>query len=129
MRLAGQHAASDLLGLAGFDEDAFYANLDWLCSQQAEIEDRLFRMLDLSDASGLFLYDLTSSYLEGTHNELSAFGYNRDGKRGKKQIVIGLLCNGAGVPLSIEGSPVVRKTRRPWRRRCAKSRRASAAAR
>jgi Transposase len=51
---------------------------------------------------GLFLYDVTSSYLEGTENELSAFGYNRDGKKGKRQIVIGLLCNEAGVPLSIE---------------------------
>jgi transposase len=45
---------------------------------------------------------VTSSYLEGTHNELAAFGYNRDKKRGKLQIVIGLLCNEIGVPLSIE---------------------------
>jgi len=50
----------------------------------------------------VFLYDVTSSYLEGTQNELSAFGYNRDGKRGKRQIVIGLLCNETGVPLSVE---------------------------
>ena len=105
VRLAGQHAACDLLGLDGFDEDALYANLDWLCAHQADIEDRLFRTLEPSDPSGLFLYDVTSSYLEGTHNALSAFGYNRDGKRGKKQIVIGLLCNGAGVPLSIEVFP------------------------
>jgi len=54
---------------------------------------------------GLFLYDVTSSYLEGTQNELSAFGYNRDGKKGKRQIVIGLLCNEAGVPLSVEVFP------------------------
>ena len=105
VRLAGQHAACDILGLDGFDEDALYANLDWLCAHQAKIEDRLFRTLDPGDPSGLFLYDVTSSYFEGTHNELSAFGYNRDGKRGKKQIVIGLLCNGAGVPLSIEVFP------------------------
>ena len=51
---------------------------------------------------GLFLYDVTSSYLEGTQNELGAFGYNRDGKRGKKQIVIGLLCDEEGEPLSVE---------------------------
>jgi len=51
---------------------------------------------------GLFLYDVTSSYLEGTQNELAAFGYNRDGKKGKRQIVIGLLCNEDGKPLSIE---------------------------
>ncbi len=39
----------------------------------------------------MLLYDVASSYLEGEHNELGAFGYNRDGKRGKLQIVTGLL--------------------------------------
>ena len=48
------------------------------------------------------VYDVTSSYLEGVHNELAAFGYSRDGKKGKRQIVIGLLCNAQGQPLSIE---------------------------
>ena len=44
-------------------------------------------------------------YLEGTHNDLGAFGYNRDGKSGKQQIVLGLLCDDQGVPLSIEVFP------------------------
>ena len=47
------------------------------------------------------LYDVTSSYLEGEHNELGAFGYNRDGKRGKHQIVIGLLTADDGEPLAV----------------------------
>lgn len=102
VRLAGSHAACDVLGLGKFDEDDLYDNLDWLCENQASIEDRLFRNLYRTDNPGLFLYDVTSSYFEGTHNELSAFGYNRDGKKGKQQIVIGLLCNEAGVPLSVE---------------------------
>jgi hypothetical protein len=51
------------------------------------------------------LYDVTSSYVEGTHNELAAFGYNRDGKKGKRQIVIGLLCDEDGHPVSIEVFP------------------------
>src|SRR5262249_55429267 len=51
------------------------------------------------------LYDVTSSYLEGTHNALAAFGYNRDGKKGKRQIVIGLLCDEDGQPGSIEVFP------------------------
>jgi len=102
VRLAGVHAACDVLGLGKFDEDDLYDNLDWLCENQALIEDRLFRNIYRTDKPGLFLYDVTSSYFEGTHNELSAFGYNRDGKKGKKQIVIGLLCNEAGVPLSVE---------------------------
>jgi len=102
VRLAGSHAACDVLGLGKFDEDDLYDNLDWLCENQASIESRLFRNLYLTDKPGLFLYDVTSSYFEGTHNELSAFGYNRDGKKGKRQIVIGLLCNESGIPLSVE---------------------------
>jgi transposase len=49
----------------------------------------------------LVLYDVTSSYFEGSHNELAAFGYNRDGKRGKKQIVIGLMTAPGGEPLAV----------------------------
>jgi len=103
VRLAGSHTACDVLGIdQAFDEDDLYENLDWLCARQAKIEKRLFDRMDRGPEAGLFLYDVTSSYLEGTENELAAFGYNRDGKRGKKQIVIGLLCNGQGIPLSIE---------------------------
>ena len=106
VRLAGGHAACDILGLQAFNEDDLYANLDWLCENQPRIEDRLFRKLHdkahPDGKPGLFLYDVTSSYLEGECNELAAFGYNRDGKKGKRQIVVGLLCDGAGSPLSIE---------------------------
>jgi hypothetical protein len=102
VRLAATHAACDVVGLERFDEEDLYGDLDWLSVHQAEIEDRLFRFQSKEVASGLFLYDVTSSYLEGKHNELGAFGYNRDGKRGKRQLVIGLLCNGGGRPLSIE---------------------------
>jgi hypothetical protein len=103
VRLAATHAACDVVGLERFDEENLYGNLDWLSVHQAEIEDRLFQLQPKEPTSGLFLYDVTSSYLEGEHNELGAFGYNRDGKRGKRQLVIGLLCNGGGRPLSIEG--------------------------
>ena len=106
VRLAGSHAACDVLNLAKFNEDDLYNNLDWLRENQAKIEEHLFakrngRKRD-QDKQQLFLYDVTSSYLEGTKNELSAFGYNRDKKKGKRQIVIGLLCDEAGIPLSIE---------------------------
>lgn len=102
VRLAGSHAVCDIVGLEGFDEDDLYGNLDWLAGHQSRIEDRLFGRLRGESQGGLFLYDVTSSYLEGQCNELGAFGYNRDGKKSKKQIVIGLLCNGEGKPLSIE---------------------------
>ena len=105
VRLAMSHAACDVLGLGTFDEDALYENLDWLAGVQASVEDRLFAQRTQTKPVSLFLYDVTSSYLEGTHNALAAFGYNRDGKKGKMQIVIGLLCDEDGHPVSIEVFP------------------------
>src|SRR5262247_4290606 len=105
VRLAMSHAACDVLGLDAFNEDALYENLDWLAGAQAAIEDRLFTQRKKTKPASLFLYDVTSSYLEGTQNELAAFGYNRDGKKGKMQIVIGLLCDEDGQPVSIEVFP------------------------
>ena len=105
VRLAMSHAACDVLGLGPFDEDALYDNLDWLAHRQAAVEDTLFAKRTRVKPVRLFLYDVTSSYLEGTHNELAAFGYNRDGKKGKMQIVMGLLCDEDGQPVSIEVFP------------------------
>src|SRR3989442_1712923 len=105
VRLAMAHAACDVLGLGTFDEDALYENLDWLAGVPASVEDRLFAQRTQTKPVSLFLYDVTSSYLEGTHNALAAFGYNRDGKKGKMQLVIGLLCDEDGHPVSIEVFP------------------------
>jgi transposase len=105
VRLAMAHAACDVLGLDTFDEDTLYENLDWLAGAQAAIEDRLYVQRTKTKPVSLFLYDVTSSYLEGTQNALAAFGYNRDGKKGKRQIVIGLLCDEDGHPVSIEVFP------------------------
>ncbi len=102
VRLAGNHAACDVLDLGPFHEEHLYANLDWLHENQVEVEDKLVRKASAGQVTELFLYDVTSSYLEGEKNQLAAFGYNRDGKRGKRQIVIGLLCDREGTPLSIE---------------------------
>src|SRR5262245_60540820 len=105
VRLAMSHAACDVLGLGSFDEDALYENLDWLANRQAAVEDMLFARRTRIKPVRLFLYDVTSSYLEGTHTALAAFGDNRDGKKGKRQIVIGLLCDEDGHPVSIEVFP------------------------
>jgi transposase len=102
VRLAGMHAVCDVLSLTKFNEDDLYENLDWLCQQQSVIEDRLATKRSHQEKLAVFFYDVTSSYLEGDQNELAAFGYNRDGKKGKPQIVIGLLCDVQGKPLSIE---------------------------
>jgi hypothetical protein len=101
VRLAQVHAACDVLGIRrGFDENDLYENLGWLSQKQQQIEQRLFAMRYGKQKPQLFLYDVTSSYLEGEKNAYGAYGYNRDGKKGKKQIVIGLLCDGGGEPVS-----------------------------
>jgi transposase len=102
VRLAGGHAAGAALDMISFDEDDLYANLDWLANNQADIETHLFARRKPASAPDVFLYDVTSTYLEGEQNAFAAFGYNRDRKSGKRQIVIGLLCDADGRPLSIE---------------------------
>lgn len=104
VRLAQQHAACDVLQLETFNEDALYQALDWLDAHQPAIEEVLFthRYTLAGQAPTLYLYDVTSSYLEGDQNELGEYGYNRDGKKGKKQIVIGLLTDEEGWPITVE---------------------------
>ena len=101
VRLAESHATSDILRMDSFNEDDLYANLSWLAEHQEAIEKRLFRQSYGDAIPELFLYDVTSSYLEGTRNALGAFGYNRDGKAGKMQIVIGLLTGPDGMPVAV----------------------------
>ncbi len=86
-----------------FNEDSLYANLDWLSKNQQQIEKKIFkhRYKD-KKVKEMFLYDVTSSYFEGTQNELAAYGYNRDKKKGKMQIVVGLMLDSEGYPLTIE---------------------------
>jgi transposase len=103
VRLAQTHAACDILDTQrGFDENDLYGNLAWLTDNQDGIEKGLFQSRRGKDAPRLFLYDVTSSYLEGRKNHFGAYGYNRDGKKGKKQIVIGLLCDEWGEAVSTE---------------------------
>ena len=99
VRWAEDHAVAAALGLEGFDEDDLYGALDWLDGQQARVEAALAKGRALGT---VFLYDVSSSYLEGQKNELAASGYNRDGKRYKKQIVLGLLTDATGEPLSVQ---------------------------
>src|SRR4029434_1614213 len=103
VRWAQQHAVREVLGVSQFDEDDLYGVLHARAKRRERIEQRLFRQY-VSKRNGhpvLFLYDVTSNYLEGEQNELAAYGYNRDGKRGKLQIVVGLLTDEAGEPLAV----------------------------
>lgn len=89
----------DILGVADADEDDLYAALDWLITRQQHIEKKLAaRHLH---TGGFVLYDLSSSYFEGTTCPLAALGYNRDGKRGKLQVNYGLLTDPRGCPVAV----------------------------
>jgi len=83
VRLAGQHAVCDLLKLHSCDAEDLYTNLHWLATHQGQIEKRLFARRDQGHAvPRLFLYEVTSRYLEGRHNALGDWGYHRNGKKG-----------------------------------------------
>jgi transposase len=103
VRWAEGQAVAEVLGLTSFDEDDLYDALDDLSERQEKIEQALYRryLRQEKNPPRLFLYDVTSSYLQGEHNALGAFGYNRDPKRGKLQIVIGLLTGEQGEPLAV----------------------------
>ena len=88
------------LGLGDIDPHELYAAMDWLLPRQAAIEQRLAQR-HLQEHT-LVLYDLTSSYMEGTHCPLAKRGHSRDGKQGTLQIVFGLLCTAEGCPVAVE---------------------------
>jgi hypothetical protein len=98
--LTAASSLGDVLNLGAVDEDELYVALDWLGERQEAIEKALARQ-HLHHGT-LVLYDVSSSYLEGRCCELAQLGYNRDGKKGKLQIVYGLLCAPDGCPVAIE---------------------------
>ena len=101
--LAADTAGSSLgrlLGLGAVEESELYRTLDWLGARQGAIETALARR-HLKDGA-LVLDDVSSSWLEGRCCELARFGYSRDGKKGKLQIVYGLLCAADGCPVAVE---------------------------
>ncbi|BCU12607.1 transposase [Microcystis aeruginosa] len=89
-----------LLDLEKADEDELYNALDWLLEKQEKIEKHL--ALKHLESGTLVLYDVTSTYLEGNGCELGKYGDNRDKKKGKTQIVFGLLCSAKGCPIAVE---------------------------
>jgi len=98
--LTASSSLGEVLGLGPVDEDELYVALDWLGERQEAIEKALARK-HLHDGT-LVLYDVSSSYVEGRCCELARLGYNRDGKKGKLQIVYGLLCAADGCPVAVE---------------------------
>jgi hypothetical protein len=86
-------------GVTEADENDLYAAMDWLLTRQEQIEKKLAaRQLR---NGGLVLYDLSSSYFEGTTCPLAKFGHNRDGKKGLLQVNYGLLSDVRGCPVAV----------------------------
>ena len=90
----------EMLGVDCASEDELYAAMDWLGERQERIEAKLSAR-HLHNGS-LVLYDVTSTYFEGRTCPLAKLGHNRDGKKGKLQIVFGLLCTEEGCPVAVE---------------------------
>jgi len=104
------------------DEDDVYVAMDWLLERQPVIERKLAHR-HLGEGS-LALYDLSSSYFEGTHCPLGKIGYNRDGKKNKLQVNYGLMTTRQGCPISIsvyEGNTADTKTLMPQVRKLKES--------
>jgi transposase len=98
-----QTASSSLgqvLGIETADEEDLYGAMDWLLKRQVAIEKKLAKR-HLAEGT-MVLYDVTSTYFEGRSCSLAHFGHNRDGKKGKLQIAVGLLCNQQGCPIAVE---------------------------
>ena len=87
------------LGVAGASADDAYAAMDWLVARQDDIEKELARR-HLREG-GIAMFDLSSSWVEGSCCELAAYGYSRDGKQGKAQIEYGLLTDPEGRPVAV----------------------------
>src|SRR5206468_5036528 len=86
-------------GVADANEDDLYAAMDWLLARQERIQAKLAAR-HLS-AGRLVLYDLSSSYFEGSTCPLARLGYSRDGRRGMLQVNYGLLTDARGCPVSV----------------------------
>ena len=91
------------LGIEDASEEELYKAMDWLLARQPRIEKKLARR-HLRDG-GLVLYDLSSSYFEGTHCPLAALGHSRDKKKGKLQVNYGLITDELGCPVSVSVFP------------------------
>src|SRR5216683_1987699 len=94
------HSLGEVLGVNDAEETELYQAMDWLLPRQARIEQELAKR-HLS-SGGLALYDLTSTYFEGSHCPLARLGHSRDGQAGKLQIVFGLLTNAGGCPVGVQ---------------------------
>ncbi len=99
-RSFGQSTLGSVLDVADATEDELYGALDWLLARQARVERALARR-HLA-AGSLVLYDVSSTYVEGTHCPLAAYGHSRDHRADRRQVVFGLVTDARGCPVAVE---------------------------
>jgi len=102
-RLWHSTTLAEELGVGNDDEDDLYEAMDWLLERQERIEQRLAQR-HLHEGEPVFA-DVSSSYYEGRTCPLMRFGYNRDGKRGKTQVVYAVLSAPGGCPVAVQAYP------------------------
>src|SRR6266540_385014 len=100
---AGDTTLGTDLGVANASTDDVYAAMDWLVARQREVEKQLAAR-HLAEG-GIAMFDLSSSWVEGSHCALAGFGHSRDGKRGRRQVEYGLLTDRQGRPVAVEVFP------------------------
>ena len=91
------------LEVAEASTDEIYAAMDWLTARQRQVEKQLAAR-HLAEG-GIAMFDLSSSWVEGSCCELATFGHSRDGKRGRRQVEYGLLTDPVGRPVAAEVFP------------------------
>ena len=96
----GSTTLGALLGVEGASLDELYEAMDWLRRRQPSIERKLARR-HLAEG-GLVMFDVSSSYFEGSSCNLAQLGYSRDLRRDRPQVVYGMLCTAQGCPVAME---------------------------
>jgi hypothetical protein len=102
-RTFGQSTLGSVLDVADASEDELYGALDWLLARQARVERALARRH--LGAGSLVLYDVSSTYVEGSHCPLAAYGHSRDHRPDRRQIVFGLVTDARGCPVAVAVFP------------------------
>src|SRR6185312_16103505 len=105
--LVGRYHPGRRPGVAGAGTDEIYAAMDWLAGRQDAIEAKLpaRHLAPAANPARMALFDLSSSWLEGSQCPLAARGYSRDGKKGRLQVEYGLLTDPAGRPVAVRVFP------------------------
>ncbi len=105
----GQQAQGTVLAQAcglppdeAFDENELYAAMDEITGRWAATEKQLYRKA-MPQPPTLVLYDLTSVYFEGNGpKKMAQFGYSRDHRTDRHQILLAVATDAEGIPIHIE---------------------------